>query len=332
MDSFVYFRLPDESVYYKLVCNVMRLGALSELQSARGFVMAPFKVAADCPLVLFRPTSVFKAEVPARVGPYELLWQEASYRSSYRRSFSQLHYMLTSGELDKVVLARRTDCRIVYRKGELEQLFFRACRLYPHQMVACLKSELTNTWLMATPEVLLERTPDGWHTMALAGTMRKKGAWSLKNQREQALVSDFISKVVGPYANGLRVNGPYTVQAGQLYHLRTDFYFQLKSDCRPEQLVGELHPTPAVCGLPRDKAMAAIGAYEDMPRHYYSGFCGPWNLLDISRLFVSLRCMGKRNDRDFTMFAGGGLIKESNALDEWNETETKLDIMRDILR
>ena len=52
MSNFVYFRLPDENVYYKLICNVVRLGDLSELKGVEGFVMAPFKATHDCPLVL----------------------------------------------------------------------------------------------------------------------------------------------------------------------------------------------------------------------------------------------------------------------------------------
>ena len=332
MSNFAYFRLPDENVYYKLICNVIRLGDLSELKGVEGFVMMPFKTTPDCPLVLFQPTMVFKSEVPAEPAPYVMQWHEASYRSGYRHAFSQLHYLLSTGALEKVVLAKRADCRVIFRKGDGVQLFLKACRLYPHQMIVYASSQLTNTWLMATPEVLLERTADSWHTMALAGTMREEGEWSQKNQREQSLVTDFISSVIEPFADDVRVDGPYTMKAGMLCHLRTDFNFQLKPDCRPEQLVKVLHPTPAVCGLPRDKAMAAIDAFENTPRYYYSGFCGPWNFRGMTNLFVTLRCMGKRNDRNFSMFAGGGLISESRDMDEWEETETKLEVMRNILR
>ena len=332
MSNFVYFRLPDDNVYYKLICTVLRLGSLSELNGASGFVMAPFKASPDCPLVLFQPTVVLKSEVPAESEPYELQWHEASYRAGYRQAFAQMHYMLNSGTLEKVVLAKRADCRVIFQKGDGVQLFLKACHLYPHQMIVYVGSDLTNTWLMATPEVLFERTAEGWHTMALAGTSTVPDDWSMKNQREQLLVSEFIQLAIEPYVDDLRMNGPYTTEAGSLYHLRTDFDFQLKPNCRPEQLVEVLHPTPAVCGLPRDEAMAAIETYENTPRYYYSGFCGPWNFQGMTNLFVSLRCMGERNERNFSMFAGGGLIKESRDMEEWEETERKLDIMRNVLR
>lgn len=332
MSAFVYFRLPEEKVYYKLIGSELRLNSLSELHNAQGFVMAPFKQSAESPLVLIQAHTVLNLPVPETPEPYELQWQEGSNQSNYRQAFSRLHYMLGSGALDKVVLAKRTDCRVVFRKGNGEALFFKACRIYPHQMIVYMSCPLTNTWLMATPEVLLEHTADGWHTMALAGTKNDAEEWDPKNQREQAMVAEYVQSKVEPFAEELKVKGPYTTEAGSLYHLRTDFNFQLKEDFFPEQLVEALHPTPAVCGLPVDKAMAAISAFENTPRYYYSGFCGPWNLEGMTNLFVSLRCMGKRNDRNFSMFAGGGLLKESRTLDEWEETEIKLNIIRNILK
>ena len=95
--------------------------------------------------------------------------------------------------------------------------------------------------------------------------------------------------------------------------------------------LAKLHPTPAVCGLPKEAALSAIESFETISRGYYSGFCGPWNIHDESHLYVSLRCMQMYDERNFSLYAGGGLLKESRDKEEWEETEAKMNVMRRLL-
>lgn len=203
--------------------------------------------------------------------------------------------------------------------------------------IALVKSEVAGTWLMATPEILLAQDGDRWQTMALAGTMAWEGkkmySWSDKNKKEHQLVAGYIEEVLKPYAKDMEISKPYTVRAGNLVHLRSDFSFTLDDahadGCGIGELVEALHPTPAVCGLPKQEAIDFITANESIDRKYYSGYCGPWNVGGKTALFVSLRCMEIKESRGL-MYAGGGLLEESSEESEWQETMMKMEPMRSI--
>ena len=150
--------------------------------------------------------------------------------------------------------------------------------------------------------------------------------WSVKNIREQRLVSTYISKCLASHAHDIDLRGPMTAHAGALVHLKSEFTFKLNDASKVGNLIDELYPTPAVCGIPKDATREFICAHEPAPRHYYSGFMGPLNMGGNSDLYVSLRCM-KIDGNRCTLFAGGGLISDSIEQQEWEETEAKMGTM-----
>ena len=79
--------------------------------------------------------------------------------------------MFKLGKVSKLVIARHVH-EMHYVVGDPEELFLHACRLYPHQYIALVNMEHAGTWLMATPEVLIEGDGLNYHTMALAGTQK----------------------------------------------------------------------------------------------------------------------------------------------------------------
>ena len=95
-------------------------------------------------------------------------------------------------------------------------------------------------------------------------------------------------------------------------------------------LLLRLHPTPAVCGLPRAAAQRAILTDEASPRRYYAGFSGPLGIEGETRLYVSLRCM-EFTPSLATLYAGGGIMPESVEQEEWEETQRKLQTMLRLL-
>ena len=124
--------------------------------------------------------------------------------------------------------------------------------------------------------------------------------------------------------------GPYPAYAGALSHLKTDFHFSLKDNKNLGDLLKVLHPTPAVCGLPKEEAYRFILENEGYDRKYYSGFIGWLDPEGRTDLYVNLRCM-HIEDEQLTLYAGGGLLASSELNDEWQETEKKLQTMRRIL-
>ena len=354
MNSFALFRLPHQQRFTfvgQTDGEPRRLCSCAELGCDAGFVVAPFMVSADCPLLLIRPDFVnsFDVSETERCRPYigsvRFVHRRCTFRTSvlyenqrdaYKTDFVKFYDELAARRLRKVVLSRCAE-EPFSEDVDLLQLFQKACTLYPRLFVALVSTPQSGTWLVATPEVLLEGEGTQWRTIALAGTMRLEGdelagegeqaRWSVKNIEEQRLVASYLTEQLMPFADGLTEEGPRTVRAANLVHLRSDFTFTLLNNARVGDLLARLHPTPAVCGLPKAEALSFITANEHSPRRYYSGFMGPVALGGATRLYVSLRCM-QITPGVYRLYAGGGLLRESQEELEWQETEAKLETMR----
>ena len=108
--------------------------------------------------------------------------------------------------------------------------FFKAAEKYPRSFVYLLHTPQSGTWLGSTPEILLAGSHNNWQTISLAGTRYPNSgnvSWDDKNLREQHLVTSYILKQLTSFHISPEINGPYTIKAGALAHLRTDFSFSL---------------------------------------------------------------------------------------------------------
>jgi isochorismate synthase len=193
-------------------------------------------------------------------------------------------------------------------------------------------------WMGATPEPLLCSNKNDLETVSLAGTREFNAEnlnlhnWSKKELTEQELVTCFIEEALHKFKiDKYLKNGPYTKKAGNLVHLRTDFTLkQSRANGLLGQLVQELHPTSAVCGLPKQPAMTFLLNIEKHNRKYYSGFLGPVNIDEQMQLFVNLRCMQVLCDK-LVLYIGAGITSDSEADDEWTETEIKADTLLSVI-
>ena len=195
--------------------------------------------------------------------------------------------------------------------------------------------------------------------MALAGTQQFNGntevEWGEKEKQEQQFVTDSILENLekaGVSQGGMETSEAYTAKAGNLLHLRTDISGRFSaSGVNLEKLLYALHPTPAVCGLPKEKAKNFILSEENYDREFYTGFLGELNLQSSrsrssnrrnvenlayrtvkkeTALFVNLRCM-KLSGGTAEIFIGGGITKDSNPEAEWEETVNKSQTMKKVL-
>lgn len=373
MTSFALYRLPHEEV-----CTLVeqtegqpqQLTSLDELGHHCGYVMAPFVISDDCPLLvidaqhtrhvhqdeLLQTPLLADADMLQQVGSMPETVRKDCERSDYGADFRRFHAQLTGGTFRKLVLARRATVATGTGLRPL-QLFADACHRYPRLFVSLVFTPQSGLWLTATPEVLLEGSADSYSTIALAGTMRLQGdvsdlqcmEWTAKNREEQRIVADYIGTCLRQFSRDVEEQGPFTVRAANLVHLRSDFRFTLYNNARVGELLSELHPTPAVCGLPKHEARQFIVANEHAQRRYYSGFQGPMRTplcppeggmifssptthhpSPTTHLFVSLRCMQLWHGSCW-LFAGGGLLPESSEEQEWQETEAKMETMRRLL-
>ena len=335
MSAYALYRLPHADQYTQIEGETCECLSCTQLNGQSGFVVAPFEVKEEQPIVLIRPDKVTSHPSPLTSHPSHLTSHLSPLTSSYSIDFANYHSQLLQGTFRKIVLARQADETTLQPIDPVE-LFYCACQLYPRMFIALVYTPQSGTWLTATPEILLEGSGCDWRTIALAGTMRledgqldgegENSTWSTKNIEEQRVVATYIAQCLEQFANDFREEGPRTVRAANLVHLRSDFTFTLPSDDRIGDLLQQLHPTPAVCGLPKREAFQFIIRNEYSPRRYYSGFMGPLQT-PSTHLYVSLRCMNIEGNI-YHLYAGGGLLRDSTLEQEWQETEAKLETMR----
>ena len=345
MPAFAVYRLP----YGKFATMVQQtdgepaaLLSCAELNGRSGFVMAPFEITDSHPILLIRPDKVERVALGRSEGVKSKGVKESGdsvkSRGYYAVDFANFHSQLELGTFRKIVLARCAEEELSESIPPME-LFYKACDLYPRMFISLVCTEKGGSWLTATPEILLEGRGTDWRTMALAGTVRLEGeqlsgegetvSWSTKNIQEQRYVATYIAECLEQFTSDFSEEGPFSVRAANLVHLRSDFTFTLPSKERLGDLLQTLYPTPAVCGLPKREAFQFITHNEHTPRQYYSGFQG-WLGEEETHLYVSLRCM-RMEDRHYYLYAGGGLLKDSTEDQEWQETEAKLETMRRVL-
>ena len=191
-------------------------------------------------------------------------------------------------------------------------------------------------WMGATPEQLLKIENLVFKTVALAGTQKFQEnatlVWQEKEKKEQQFVTDFIITSLNSEVVSLNQTEAYTFQAGNLVHLKTDIEGSFKADFDLKKVIGVLHPTPAVCGLPKEDSKAFIVEEEGYDRKFYAGFLGEINSNqqgDVD-LFVNLRCM-EVQENQVHLYIGCGITKDSDPEKEYFETANKAMTMKQIL-
>lgn len=353
--SFALYRLPwTDECYFVLQQSgdVEQLADIRELNKKKGFVMAPFLQSDHHPLIVIRPdiTAYDWDEISEAISSLECadalltcknqteklspFVSEETDKERYTQAFERFITPLQKKHFQKLVLSRSSTKHINDDFSPLAA-FVRACNNYPRMMIYLCHTPVSGTWVGSTPEILLSGHGKEWHTVALAGTMPMQNEvmpmdWDKKNQDEQGYVADYIRRIIKKFGNKMNEKGPYTARAGPLVHLKTDFYFLLKNTDNIGNLLQELHPTPAVCGLPKEDAFRFILENEGYDRSYYSGFIGWLDTEGHTDLYVNLRCM-EIKPGETTLYAGGGILASSEIESEWTETGDKMNTMKSIL-
>jgi isochorismate synthase len=239
---------------------------------------------------------------------------------------------IQAGRLVKIVPARSKS--IALPEGFSPQHFFlRLCAYYPQAAITALVHPRWGTWLGASPELLLRQKDAALETMALAGTRVSSDgqppSFSPKEKAEQARVAEFIREQLEDHWLRYTQSPPQPVPAGPVWHLMSRFHARWHRSEPALALAQALHPTPAVCGLPRDAALAFLASEEGLDRRLYSGFWGPVGPREMA-LFVNLRCM-ELHGRGASLYAGAGVVEGSEPEAEWQETERKMDTLASFL-
>ncbi|NEM97550.1 chorismate-binding protein [Pontibacter burrus] len=261
--------------------------------------------------------------------------------AGFKNAVTEAVKTIEGGQMEKVVLSR-TAAKPLPADFNLVDAYSLMLEAYPRAFATLVSVPGTGTWMGASPEILVTIDPEKiFRTVALAGTQPAingepvgNAIWRQKEIEEQGMVERYVLSCF----KKLRLReytevGPRTIVAGNLMHLRTDFSVDLKEVDFPTlgtDMLHLLHPTSAVCGLPKEPALNFILAHEGYGRSYYSGYLGPVNSPDGTHLYVNLRCMQLQKDQAI-LYAGAGITAESNAAKEWQETQHKMQTMLKIL-
>jgi len=339
---FVAFRKPDEDLATAFVQRTQELFELKSYKEA-GFVFAPFIATEKKIFFPFDACDSFSIKIPdidlldneeiqAEKPKFETVEAPNTLKENHIALVQKAIDFIKNNKAKKIVLSRKETLTIDQLK--VVNTFRKMLKAYKNAFVYLWYHPEIGLWMGATPEKLLIVEKGKFATMALAGTQKYNGTvdvvWQNKEKQEQQYVTDFMAENLKESVESLDITAPFTVQAGNLVHIRTDISGKLKSAGSIENLINILHPTPAVCGLPKDVAAAFIMENEGYHRAYYSGFLGALNNNESNNLFVNLRCMQLEN-KLVSLYVGGGITAESIPENEWEETVSKSEVMKKVL-
>lgn len=272
--------------------------------------------------------------------------------SEYMRGVEQGVAKIKSGDLKKIVLSRSLDLKSP-EKVDIQKLL---CDLAQHNKqgytfaVDLPKSEeiencdaspkRSHTLIGASPELLVSRSGMQIISNPLAGSRpRSKDPEedkrradellsSAKDLHEHAVVVEAVAAALRPYCRTLHVpEKPSLINSEAMWHLSTEVKGELLDvSVSALELALALHPTPAVCGTPTEKAREAINEIEPFDREFFTGMLGWSDLNGDGEWIVTIRC-AEVEENSLRLFAGAGIVAESKPEDELAETSAKFRTM-----
>lgn len=357
---FVAYRKPNDASVTAMLQKDNTIHTINDFTEC-GFIFSPFDSKKD---TLLFPLEHSRTISFSPVSPSEISnvsnFEPKTNTSNTSENEHQQHLKLVEkgikaindGRFEKVVLSRVEPVPI--SEGNPIEIFKSLLNNYQTAFIYLWYHPKIGLWLGATPETLLQLEGQRFKTMSLAGTQPYNGSlevdWDEKNRVEQQLVTDFVLESLQPLVDKLKASKVQTIKAGQLLHLQSRIEGVLKSK-NLKEIIHTLHPTPAVCGLPKTVTKNFIMENENYNREFYTGFLGELNLKvsktrntnrrnvennaynlvkTTSALFVNLRCMQIKDNR-ILIYVGGGVTKKSNAQKEWEETVSKSFTLKNVI-
>lgn len=256
----------------------------------------------------------------------------------YLENVSAVLDSIKSGELKKAVISRKIDIDLPVDFRPLSALESLR-RTYPDCYAFSYQYDGEKSLVGASPERLVSVSKGLFKTESLAGTIKrgdsaqqdahltKKLLSSEKDQSENQIVLDFI--VESLKALGLEASyseRPEVVQLHNVQHLKIPLLGSLNEGVNILDLVETLHPTPALGGYPKEKAIDLIRSLEMFDRNAFSGVTGWFDMKGDGKIFVNIRC-AEVSTANATLYAGAGIVEDSRPETELEETTLKLRAM-----
>jgi menaquinone-specific isochorismate synthase len=263
-----------------------------------------------------------------------LLTEQAAWRTMVERGIAHIQ----SGALRKIVLARALEAEFD-APVQPERTLTMLERTYLTAYRFLFKAVDGSAFFGATPELLAQLEDGALYSHALAGSAPRGAAPdeddrlaqgllnSAKDRYEHALVADWLRAKLLPLARSLDIPAEPTVKKyAHIQHLFTPVHAQIKSDTHILDLIARLHPTPALGGDPQAPAAAALAAIEPIGRGWYGAPVGWLDGRGGGEFAVAIRSAVACGAR-VRLYAGAGIVAESDPDKEWAETALKLKPM-----
>ncbi|MDQ7024294.1 MAG: isochorismate synthase [Anaerolineae bacterium] len=240
---------------------------------------------------------------------------------------------MTIGELNKVVLSRVAEVRFAERVHVDSALDYLA-QTYPETYRFLFEPRPYHAFYGATPELLASVNGKQVETMALAGSIRRGNSLaeddiygnellnSPKDSYEHQLVIDGVKSRLEALTENLNIGTTGIMRLSNIQHIHTPISGTLRQDNGVIPVVEALHPTPALGGNPRELAMKLIGDYEPAPRGWYGAPVGWLDRHMNGQFGVAIRS-AVAQDKRVWLYAGAGIVADSEPQKEWDETALK---------
>ena len=321
--AFVAYRLPDTHAIRHLSGDARR--TLQDGESA--FAFAPFDPSLK-PYYIIQGAASSKKNTPSQIGGKLKSTSEKQFKTLVKGIIADI----SQGKFTKVVAAR---ILAVARPSSFDPvaLFERLCSTYQSAFVSLTYIPGVGLWIGASPEVLVSESATTLSTYSLAGTkaIEDSSPWTPKEIAEQQIVTDFIhDKLRKTVSDQIKLKGPKTHEAGSIKHLLSVFRILHSGNSIWRDVAKALHPTPAVSGMPQQKAVSFITEQESFDRAFYAGYLGPVNQNGKTNLFVNLRCVEVRGQQ-LVFYAGCGITADSDPQKEWQESVRKIDVLKSLI-
>ena len=263
-------------------------------------------------------------------------------RAGWDRQVEAAVARIRAGELEKVVLAQTLAARL---RGafRLVDALSRLGAAYPDCDRFAVDPGLGAAFFGATPERLVTATGDDVSTVALAGSIGRGGtaaeddrlAGALEDgekvRHEHAVVVDAVREQLASVADGVTVGDRTVRKLSNVQHLETPLTARRRGDTHVLDLVEALHPTPAVGGRPPGAASRLIRSTERFERGWYGAPVGWFDAAGDGAFAVGIRSAVATAERA-TLFAGNGIVADSDPAEEWDELQLKYRPILDQLR
>ena len=244
------------------------------------------------------------------------------------------------GDLDKVVLSRLMDI-VTEQPVDTAALMQRVIAQNPNSYHFHLPLPQGGALVGASPELMLRKQGRDFSSCPLAGSARRdhhdsqqdQAAGntlmdSSKDRHEHQLVTDAMRETLQPRSRLLSVpTVPSLITTATLWHLATQIDGEVQDDRENAlSLACLLHPTPALSGFPHQRAQQLIQQLEPFDRQLFGGIVGWCDSEGNGEWVVTIRC-GTVQGARVRLFAGAGIVADSQPESEWRETGVKLDTM-----